>query len=62
MFLFILQEGQNIFFPTMPLLRGYKTHDGGQEKSNWGHYQFPFNFWSSWEYLIQYKSEDSCAH
>ena len=46
----------------MPLLRGYKTRDGGQEKSNWGHYHFPFNFWSSWEYLIQYKSEDSCAH
>ena len=55
-----------LLLPTRQLLVGYETRNKykarGEQFNNRGRGHFPRNFWSSYEYLIHYQSEDdSCA-
>ena len=46
------------------LLLGYETHTISTKwlaNPNRGYSRFPHDFWSSYEYLIYYQSENSCA-
>ena len=52
-------------FLLVPLSLGYETHDEYKMVSKKNHFplnRFPLDSQSSYEYLIHYQGEDSCAH
>ena len=51
---------EQLLFPTRSLLLPYDPKDMEQPYHSCSH--FPHDFWSSYEDLIHYQCEDSCAH